>query len=176
MKKLLLGSAMSIAMVASASAADIYVKAPPPVWSWTGFYFGVEGGGGWGKSDTTGLSYVASTGGSGPFGPGFQNSNNLSGGFGGGTVGFNWQAGQLVFGLEADISGANITGTGDCSSTFGFVFGATRGTSTCNTNLTELATATGRLGLAIDHALLYVKGGGAWAHFNHNEAAQVASP
>src|SRR6185437_7019261 len=61
MKKLLLVGAAMIALgTASASAADIQrrqmpAKAPaympPPVYNWTGFYVGINGGGGWGRSD-----------------------------------------------------------------------------------------------------------------------------
>ena len=71
-----------------------YYKAPPafiPLYNWTGFYIGVNGGGGWGRStwDTAG---------------GF----NISGGLVGGTVGYNYQYDQAVFGVEGDIDWANI--------------------------------------------------------------------
>jgi outer membrane immunogenic protein len=177
MKKLLLGTALSLTLVASASAADLAPawKAPPPTWSWTGLYVGVQGGAGFGSSEKLALSDVQLFGGGvfpTTFGPGFQSSYGFSGLHGGGTAGFNWQAGPVVFGVEGDFSGANIQGNGDCSNAFGnSLFGPP---SACKTNLTAFATATGRLGLAVDHALLYVKGGGAWAHFDHSAVAGAA--
>ena len=52
MKRLLLGSFVALAMGSAAVAADMPVKAPPPVaaFSWTGCYVGIEGGGAWGRS------------------------------------------------------------------------------------------------------------------------------
>ena len=89
MKRFLLASAGVLAMVGLANAADLprpmYTKAPPmvaPYYNWTGFYVGINGGGGWGNSawDTTG---------------GFD----TSGGLVGGTIGYNWQMGTWVLGV-----------------------------------------------------------------------------
>ena len=86
-----------------ASAADLPrgsmpYKAPAYVaqYNWTGFYLGINGGGGWGDSDWNG----------------FAVSNSPSGGMIGGTAGYNWQgAGSpWVFGLEGDIDWTNIKG------------------------------------------------------------------
>src|SRR5579859_655849 len=56
-KKLLLSSAMFIAAISSASAADLPVKAPmmapAPIFSWTGFYVGLNLGGKWADVDHT---------------------------------------------------------------------------------------------------------------------------
>ena len=92
MKRLLLaGVALSVAT--AASAADLparpYAKAPAavmsPAYNWSGFYIGAMGGYGWG-------------------------TDAGSGGFGGGTVGYNWQlpGSQFVFGVEVDAAGASI--------------------------------------------------------------------
>src|SRR3979411_1458913 len=97
MKKILLGSVgFAVMLVAPAMAADMPVKAlrgpPPPVlYSWTGFYIGVNGGGACGRSRAD--SSVPST--TGCF--------NIAGGLGGGTVGANWQTGAIVLGIEADL-------------------------------------------------------------------------
>jgi outer membrane immunogenic protein len=175
MKKLLLTAIAVTVFSAPALAAP-----PPAVFNWTGFYIGAEGGAGWASSQTTALSFQEIFGGavvaSGSFGPGLQNSSRLSGGFGGGTVGFNRQSGAFVFGLEGDISGVSMTGTSDCSTTYGGIFGPAAGTSSCDNKLTFLATGTGRLGWAVDHTLFYLKGGGAWAHFQHDAAGQVVNP
>jgi hypothetical protein len=107
MKKFLLASAGILAMsVIAASAADlprqrmpakaepVYV---PPVWSWTGFYVGINGGGGFGRSD-----FAA------PFPSG---SFNTSGGLVGGTLGYNYQMDNVVLGIEGDIDWSNIRGS-----------------------------------------------------------------
>src|SRR5690242_9518266 len=100
-----------------ASAADMAVKArplppPAPIFTWTGFYIGVNGG--WafdGWDDNTGnlVAFTpdftaAVTAGGTPRHLGVKHE----GGFGGGQIGYNWQAGQFVFGVEADIQGADI--------------------------------------------------------------------
>jgi outer membrane immunogenic protein len=96
MKKLLLASIGILAMsVAAASAADLPqqrmmpAKAPlyEPQFSWTGFYIGINGGGGFGRSDF-----------SAPFPTG---SFNTSGGLVGGTLGYNYQTGNIVLGSDA---------------------------------------------------------------------------
>src|ERR1700674_2037360 len=183
MKKLLLGTAMSLGMMAAASAADlgpapapIYTKAPLPAWSWTGFYLGLQGGAGWGTTeDSLTASQDCVAGVCGAITPVtafpglFRSSYGLNGLHGGGTAGFNWQAGPGVFGVEGDISAANIDGTGDCTSVFSGSVNGVGGTTvaSCHTKLTGFGTLTGRLGATIDHALVYIKAGGAWAHFNH---------
>jgi outer membrane immunogenic protein len=170
MKKLLLGTAMSVLMVASAAAADMmpaYTKAPPPapmMPMWTGFYLGIQGGTGWGTSQSTETAFQALPAGAvvAAFPPGAsQSSYGLNGFHGGGTVGLNWQTGPVVWGVEGDISGADINGSGDCSTVFVFFSG-------CRTKMTGFSTLAGRLGISIDHALVYIKAGGAWAHFDHS--------
>ena len=83
------------------------VKAPPPppvpVYSWTGCYIGIEGGGDWGSSHHTAPAFggvdIAA-----PF--------SLSGGLVGGTLGCNYQTKQWVFGVEGDGSWTNKSGSG----------------------------------------------------------------
>ena len=91
--------------ITAAQAADMSVKAPvykaPPIvlYNWTGFYVGINGGGGWGRSDHTDTAGVTT----GKF--------NISGGLIGGTVGYNWQNANWVLGLEADWDWASINGS-----------------------------------------------------------------
>jgi outer membrane immunogenic protein len=180
MKKLFLASVAMVALSAgsSALAADMPVKArplppPPPPWSWSGFYIGVQGGGGLGTTDDNLLS-IQQCNAAGVCNPTqvlnppglARDSYLLSGWHGGGTIGWNWQTGPIVFGVEGDISGSNIEGTSGCSQGITAFFSGK--VSSCSTKMTWFATATGRLGFAIDHALLYVKAGGAWAHFDRN--------
>src|SRR5262249_4809108 len=134
MKKLLL---ISFALVAlnvggSAFAADMGVTAPlpppPPVFSWTGLYIGIQGGGGWGLHENSvacpetcspGQPCITIQG-----TPGVQiDSHGISGVFLGGTVGFNAQAAivfgnPVVVGIEGDGSWADINGKGTCNNSF----------------------------------------------------------
>jgi outer membrane immunogenic protein len=140
--------------------------------SWTGFYIGAQGGAGLGISEdslTTNQACIGSVCGSQiPFAPpgmpnALRDSYTISGLHGGGTIGFNWQASPVVVGVEADLSGANLTGDGDCANAFGAVFGVQ---SSCHTRLTTFGTVTGRLGFAVDRTLIFVKAGGAWGQFD----------
>jgi outer membrane immunogenic protein len=142
MKRLFLAFAGVAALAGSAAAADLppapYYKAPPaayaPVYNWTGFYIGVNGGGGFGTSrwDTIG-------------------SFDISGGLVGGTIGYNYQVGQAVLGIEGDIDWANINGNKTSACAAG-----------CNTSDSWLSTVRGRIGYAADRFLPYVTGGAAF--------------
>ena len=146
MKKLLLASAGILALgVVSASAADLPrhqampEKAPvylPPPYNWTGFYAGINGGGGWGRSDFSA--------------PVSSSAFDTSGGLVGGTLGYNYQMGQVVFGVEGDADGSWIRGSTAC------------GVTTCETRNNWLSTVRGRLGYSIDRFMPYVTGGAAF--------------
>jgi outer membrane immunogenic protein len=143
MKKFLLAGIGILALgVASASAADIQrrqmpAKAPAyvtPPFSWTGPYIGIYGGGGWGHSEF-----------SSPFATG---SFNVDGWLAGGTLGYNYQIGQVVLGIEGDGGWSNIRGSATCAITL-----------SCETRNNWLATVRGRVGYAFDRFLPYVTGG-----------------
>ena len=110
-----------------------------PVFTRTGFYIGVNGGGAFGTS-TYNFGGLGST------------SFNTSGGLAGGTIGFNYQTGALVWGVEGDGDWSGISGSSTCLG----------GLSTCQTKNDWLATARGRLGYAFDRVLPYVTGGAAF--------------
>ncbi len=147
MKKLLLASvgvlALSTALgVTSASAADLVrprpmpAKAPvyvPPPFSWTGAYVGINGGYAWGRSNF-----------SSPFA---TDTFDTSGGMVGGTLGYNWQAGQTVFGLEGDLDWSNLRGSAPC------------GVTSCEARNDWLGTVRGRLGYSLGNFLPYITGG-----------------
>ncbi len=88
-----------VASMGAAGAADLAVappayKAPPVMLSdWTGFYVGINGGGGWADNSLDGEPGKVKT----------------SGGLFGGQLGYNWQFGSFVTGVEADIDGADIS-------------------------------------------------------------------
>ena len=110
MKKFLLATVglIALGMAAPASAADMAVKAAPapyvaPIYNWTGFYIG--GNGGWGQSNSC-LNFD----GFGIFG--FADGcASRSGGLIGGQIGYRWQASQWVFGLEAQGDWADLSNT-----------------------------------------------------------------
>lgn len=169
-------AALSVSAQAADMVAPAYTKGPvaAPAWSWSGFYIGVQGGGAWGTTEDSATSFVNCFGGvclpRQTFTPvGAERSSYTMNGFhGGGTAGFNWQFGQVVAGVEGDISGANIEGTGDCALGYAFNLGTGHLPAGCSTKMPWFGTLTGRLGVTIDHALVFVKGGGAWAHFDRS--------
>lgn len=97
-----------------ALAADLPVKAPPaPMLAallWAGFYAGLNLGHSWGRAESnTSLNGA----------PIFSDSLNVNGVIGGGQVSYNWQTGNVVLGLEADIQGSGQKG--DKTSSFSFL-------------------------------------------------------
>ena len=117
MKKIALAfAAISMMFAGSASAADMAVKArpapiPAPVFSWTGFYLGVHGGGGWFDKDwdvpLTALNIANGCVGCPRPAGGHTGSSWLAGG----QVGFNYQTGMWVLGVEADASWTDLRGS-----------------------------------------------------------------
>jgi len=148
MKRLYVAAAGLFALAGAAAAADLppapppYYKAPPylaPVFNWTGFYVGVNGGGGLGSSnwDTT-------------------SSFSTTGGVVGGTIGYNYQIHQVVLGAEGDIDWSSIKGTTT----------AVTCPAGCTTSDSWLSTLRGRVGYSLDRFLPYVTGGGAFGNIN----------
>jgi outer membrane immunogenic protein len=168
MNKLSATVALAALFAAPAMAADIPVKAPryaapPPVVTfWTGLYVGGHFGGGWGTKDWNQTRVdVEATGDLGNFfDPGtliqeLPTGVSVDGFHGGIQGGYRFQSGMWVFGFEGSIAGADIKGQTIC---FDLV---------CRSKIDWLATLTAQVGLALDRALLYVKGGGAWVHDKH---------
>ncbi len=123
-----------LALTPAAFAADMPVAQPPveafvpeaASFDWTGFYAGVYGGYGFGES----------TIGAGP-------TEDTDGGLFGGTVGFNMQSGNIVYGIEADGGWAGLEDDFD------------------DISVDWTATVRGRIGYAFDSFLLYATGGAA---------------
>jgi len=153
MRAFLLGTLglVGVALAAPAVAADLparpWAKAPAPmidpVYNWTGFYVGANGG--WGTSRKC---WDFAPGGvfAGP-----EGCHDSSGGVAGGQLGYRWQAGTIVFGLEAQGDWAGLSG-----SNVSLLTG-----NTDRSRLDAFGLFTGQLGLAWNNALLYVKGGAA---------------
>jgi outer membrane immunogenic protein len=160
MKKILFAGIAAAAFCgAPAFASDMPTKPPVNVaasYDWTGFYVGGQMGAGWGT--------VENTLGTNPGGLGPPVGTNFglfspSGFLGGGQIGYNWQTGWVVVGVEGDFDGTDIKGSG--SGLAPGALGANAENPSGKNNW--LATASGRVGgVVFDRLLVYVKGGGAW--------------
>jgi outer membrane immunogenic protein len=192
-RSLLFGVASSVALVSSAFAADIYTPVAPayaPVVlppSWGGFYIGINGGYG----GNSGLPFREDV-----FFPGtppivpiagtltnpysvIRGSDIIAGGFGGGQLGYNFQFASWVFGVEADLQGSGIRGSGAnaifndgvalatnpispvCQASVvsgaGFRGGVCAGRN--DLEVDWFGTVRGRLGYAFGNTLIYGTGG-----------------
>jgi outer membrane immunogenic protein len=171
MKKFLIATVTFATLIGTpALAADMALKAPPPppapVWSWTGFYVGLNGGYGWNQSTGT-LSCINPAG--ALFGAGcnagVSGVTRPHGGLFGGQAGYNWQSNSIVYGLETDLQWSGIKSTNSvvdpcCNPGF-----TTPGTVTATSNLQWFGTVRARVGvLASPNALLYVTGGLIYGH------------
>jgi outer membrane immunogenic protein len=158
MNKFLLGTVglVALGMAAPASAADLaarsYTKAPTmmaAVYDWSGFYVGANGG--WGSSHNC---YTNTAAEGVPVTPtAAEGCHDATGGTAGGQVGYRWQSGAVVFGLEAQGNWADLRGSNPSLATLGF--------STDRTRLNAFGLFTGQIGYAWNNTLLYAKGGAA---------------
>jgi len=156
---LLVGIAVAAsALAAPARAADLPPPAAPPprapaayipaapAFTWTGFYIGLNAGYAFGQSD-----WISPMGSTGWF--------DVNGPLAGGTIGGNYQIGQIVVGAEGDFDWQNVKGTligGNCT-----LPGAIA--ASCHSASNWLGTFRARIGFAMDRVLLYATGGGAVA-------------
>jgi outer membrane immunogenic protein len=147
MKNYLLSGVAALGLIAAgaASAADLPSRKGPvaapiyaPVFTWTGFYVGANAGYAFGnvKAGAFALPRTVAIG-------------DIDGFIGGGQVGYNYQMGQFVLGLEADLQG------GDLNSSNGFGD---------RVRTDYFGTVRARAGLAVDRFMPYVTGG--WAYGN----------
>lgn len=153
----------------AAQAADIY-RAPAPVSykdapayvpadTWAGFYLGINGGYGWGANGNS-VQYNDGLG-------AFDQSKRATpeGGFGGGQMGYNFQSGSFVYGVETDFQGADISGSSRGATVGGLGYNA-------RDRVDWFGTARGRLGYAFDRTLIYGTGG--FAYGNVNQRASLS--
>ncbi len=146
-----------MAMAATpALAADMAVKAPPPpspATNWSGFYVGLNAGAGIATGEFLDSAFTVDDA--------QINDPTFTAG---GQLGYNWQRGALVYGLEGDFNwiSANKTdpyavpASGAC----------TVATCTATLKMDSFGSIRGRLGLAYDSALFYITAGPAFGHFN----------
>lgn len=154
MKTISLVSTLFVALLGGAqlaAAADLPRKpqpapllAPTPVYNWTGIYFGINGGYGWGHQDPLNLITNRFDG----------KAVDFSGGVFGGTAGAQIQSGHVVIGFEADLDWAGLKGSATFIPTVGGVpIGAAA--VTANANIDWEATARARVGYAEQNWLFY---------------------
>jgi outer membrane immunogenic protein len=142
-------ASLSVALTAAASAADlppapVYTKAAlAPAYNWTGCYVGVHAGGGLVEANFTNGTNGSNLGGAGALA--------------GGQLGCNYQAGQLVFGIEGEGAWSGMTDRN------AFINDSTSNVLTArNRSDADLSL---RVGFAIDRALIYGKAGAALGSF-----------
>jgi len=156
MKKILLGTVAlaTLGMAAApASAADLaarpYTKAPPPmvaaVYDWTGFYIGINGGGGSARNcwDVTPPTVAVTAA---------EGCHDATGGVAGGQIGYRWQTANWVWGVEGQGNWADFRGS-NVSLLFAPDFNRSR--------VDAFGLITGQVGYAWNSVLFYVKGGAA---------------
>jgi outer membrane immunogenic protein len=165
--RFLAGAATAAVMAGSAFAADMPLKAPPPVlaYDWSGFYIGGVIGGAWTRTDTSdpGLGLIGTL----INAPVIQRTDSSS--FIGGVEGGDrYQFGKLVIGWEADIVWGDTNGTSTTSFAPSFLPGATF-TRAITVNNKWAGTATSTVGIAHDRWLVYGKAGVAWSKTDYTD-------
>ena len=161
MKKILGLVGATLLFAGPALAADLskpVYKAPAllPVPSWAGFYIGIHGGYGWGhESVDVDLSPLSNP--------------SPKGGVFGGQIGYNWQFGTFVAGLEVDSSWADLKDSQSATESGTVVINGIRLpfslTDTLSSKVDYLGSARVRAGfLLTPDWLIYGTGGVGWAH------------
>ncbi len=164
MNKLLFATAVFVMLGStSALAADLGermpMKAPmgTAIPSWAGLYIGGNVGYGWGtgKTDVLEVENIANS----PTAS-FSSDDKPKGAVGGAQIGYNWQMGALVTGIEADIQGSAIKGSNRTGlPTFANAAPPT-GFFSSSRELSWFGTVRGRLGFTLaPEFLLYGTGG-----------------
>ena len=170
----LAGAVFGFAGSGFALAADMAVKmpvkapppAPVPVYSWTGCHIGGNVGFGWERTQESDFLAI----------PGFNiGSDTGTGVVGGGQIGCDYQTASWVFGVQGMFDGSGVKGSlvpNGANSTFNPLGFTPNETHAFNTQW--FATLTGRIGYVVwPQALLYIKGGAAWAHKTYSDSDPI---
>ncbi len=162
-----LASLSLLAIPLNAYAADLPVKAPPPppveVFNWTGFYVGGNVGGKWGQfDDPVSVAGVTAFGltvapGSAPF---HLSESSLTAG---GQIGYRWQTGSWVFGIEGDFNWMNLHGTETFTPALLGGGGTLIPGDSASARARWESSIRGSIGYAWDRWLVYATGGVAFA-------------
>jgi outer membrane immunogenic protein len=188
MKKILLSTVALVGFSAGAMAADLPRRAAPPafvaapVFTWTGFYVGVNVGYGWRNNDDNNSIFFPAgsiTGSAATTGnlTLFDNNDEDGGILGGAQIGYNVQFGSFVFGIEGDIQAADLSGDRRNSVGGTYTFVGTPGLAFAPPPATVVRSGSGidwfgtvraRAGFAFDRALIYATGGFAFGGGDSN--------
>jgi len=167
---IIVAASASALALSSAQAADLgegSLKDTGPVYAapvhvWTGFYAGVNVGYGWTEDQEIVYEYENEKKALAPY------EISPDGGFIGGQIGYNFQRGSVVFGVEGDLQYSDIEDSGEGTGSI-----PVSGPTCCETDTTSLGadidwfgTARARLGYAMDRTLVYVTGGFAFGEIN----------
>lgn len=189
MKRILLSTVAFAGLTAGAMAADLPSRRPPPVpfvavpvFTWTGFYIGVNAGYGFSDSQREStFTAVNVAGANAPLGRptsgGLFGNTSRDGFVGGGQLGYNYQIGSFVIGVEADAQYTDFGNTrrGGNFATYnanGNLIGAPVAgqpgnvaffnNNSLGTRSDYFGTVRGRVGYAFDRVLVYGTGGFAY--------------
>ena len=162
MKKAIFAAAIAVMTSVSANAADLAYKSAPIVqtaYNWTGFYIGVNGGGGIAGSDHLDPDCFTCA------------NTKFQAAFGtvGLGAGYNYQFGHSVIGVEGDYNWASVNKT----KLFALDDGNQAGTT--QFRMGEFATLRARGGLALDRTFIYATAGVAFAHVQNTTLLGVAA-
>jgi len=154
------------AAVAADMPRGVFAPPPPVVQApgWTGFYIGGNVGWGWANASTD--AFVGNLLAAGA-------NTSISGLNGGGQLGYNWQSGAMLLGLETDFQFANLRGSVGAACFVALCPGAA--TAGFSQSIPWFGTARGRLGYATDSWIAYVTGGYAYTRYNV-DASATAGP
>ena len=163
MNKFLPAAIATVAVTASASAADLaarpYTKAPAPmiaaVYDWSGFYIGLNGGGASSRECYT-ITAVAGA----AVNPNSEGCHDATGGLAGGQIGYRWQSASWVFGIEAQGDWADLKGSNSSRTAIIPYLNETK--------IDAIGLFTGQVGYAWSNVLWYVKGGAAVTDNKYN--------
>jgi outer membrane immunogenic protein len=155
-----------LGLMQPALAADLptYSKAPviaAPVYDWSGFYVGVFGGGGYGNHNVNdGINNGFAN---------FDANYSSTGAVGGGEIGYNWQSGNYLIGVEGSGFWSGIKGNDSAQ----VAAGAFPIASVDQSNLKWGGALLARGGITVDRLLLFFTGGWGFGDIVHTNTDPV---
>jgi outer membrane immunogenic protein len=171
--------AIAIAGASPAIAADMPLKAAPfaaarPIYDWTGFYLGINGGGGQSRNcwDMNGAFIVG-------FNPPLaEGCNNATGAVAGGQVGYRYQTNNFVFGIEAQGDWANLKGSNQSavSNSINALIKPASISLTNTSTVSAIGLFTGAIGYSFGPVLWSVKGGAAVTDNQYDGSLSLSIP
>jgi outer membrane immunogenic protein len=180
---------LALAVKAPVHAADMAVKAPPPpaapAFSWAGGYVGGNIGAVWGREvidPNFGIIFppfnnlAANIFTPAQFGQSPSTTNRATSVIGGGQIGYNWQSGAYVYGLEGDFDGTGVRAKSSTTISRTTLSGTQTVTANYSANIDWIGTIRGKIGYAWDRAMIYGTGGVAVAGASLDTAYAETQP